>query len=149
MTAIAGADRLAGLIVLLLASAAPLSAQEVADDSIQLLLRSTLRAFYFDLGHHDWEALSSHILPAKVVAHRQAPSSLSAGRAPFSSACAPADTPLVEQATIVRDGEWAEAAVPRCDVAGTDGFRFVHFGPRWWIVHTELAGHSGELRLAR
>ena len=47
-----------------------------ADDSAQAHVRTTLHAFYFNLAHRDWEALTADILPAKIVAHRPAPAAL-------------------------------------------------------------------------
>jgi hypothetical protein len=109
-------------------------------DSVRAGIHTTLRAFYFNLAHRDWEALTADILAAKVVAHRPAPDALVAAAALPSSAEAPPPcpetTPPVERAAITLEGEWAEASVPRC--AGTDEFRLIHFEQRWRIVHIDL-----------
>jgi hypothetical protein len=45
-------------------------------DSTRAQIHTTLRAFYFNLAHQDWEALTADILAAKVVAHRPAPDAM-------------------------------------------------------------------------
>jgi hypothetical protein len=58
---------------------------------------------------------------------------------------------LIEQATILLDGEWAEALVSRCTqgVAGTDEFRLVHFESRWRFVYVDLFQESMNLSADR
>ncbi|MBA2565527.1 MAG: hypothetical protein H0V09_08920 [Gemmatimonadetes bacterium] len=146
------------LVGVLMATALPAPAQQglTQSDSPQAQLRTTLRAFYFSLAHRDWNALSVNILPAKVVAHRTAPEALVSppraarpvrliGSAPATdgaSGCGSKAGPLVEEATIRLEGDWAEVWVRRCAATsiGADRFRFVHFDGRWWIVHIDLAG---------
>ena len=65
----------------LMAWALPAGAQQqpgTEADSTRAQLRMTLRAFYFNLAHQDWAAVSAAVLPAKVVAHRPAPATLMA-----------------------------------------------------------------------
>lgn len=146
------------LVAVLIVSVPPASAQQLAAEpgATQAELRTTLRAFYFSLAHQDWEALSAHILPAKVVAHHPAPEAMVAAARlparparPIASApaaavppeCSSDATALVEQAVITLDGDWAEVSVPRCaaTLGGGDEFRFVHFEERWRIVYIALA----------
>jgi hypothetical protein len=112
-------------------------------DSARGQIRTTLQAFYFNLAHLDWEALTADILPAKVVAHRRFPearvkagSSAADGRVCGS----PGTTALVDQAIITLDGDWAEVSVPRCSAgpAGADRFRLIHFEERWRLVYINL-----------
>jgi hypothetical protein len=129
----------------------------------ELRIRTALRAFYFSLAHHDWEALTAGILPAKVVAHYPAPPAMMAARVPEERPvnCAAAIAERVEAAEITIDAGWAMAAVARCSAGdigsgevgandlGVDEFRFVEFDGRWWIVHIELSHDPGTVRLAR
>jgi hypothetical protein len=158
--------RLAALVAILAAigtttvtAQQPLPGSEPAD----LRIRTALRAFYFSLAHHDWEALTAEILPAKVVAHYPAPPPLVAALLPHERPvkCPPAIAERVEAAEITIDAGWATAAVARCragDIgagevgvsdAGVDEFRFVEFDGRWWIVHIELSHDPGTVQLAR
>ncbi len=132
------------LIALLIAAASPAAAQQTAveADSSRAEISRTLRAFYFNLAHDDWEALAADILPAKVVAHRSAPESLAkAARtaAGVSVECAAPATPSIEEALITLDGEWAEVSVPRCtEPRGGDEFRLIRFDRRWRFVYIDL-----------
>jgi hypothetical protein len=125
------------------------TAQEspIQPDSARAQIHTSLRAFYFNLAHQDWEALTADILAAKVVAHRPAPEALvlaaaSAGpsaRGDEPAACS-SNQALVDQATITLDGDWAEVSVPRCTatLAGADEFRLIHFEERWRFVYIDL-----------
>jgi hypothetical protein len=129
----------------------------------ELQIRTSLRAFYFSLAHHDWEALTAGILPAKVVAHHPAPAAIVTASQPHDrpANCSPAIAERVEDAEITIDAGWAAASVARCRAgevgageaggndAGADEFRFIEFDRRWWIVHIELAHDPGTLQLAR
>jgi hypothetical protein len=66
------------LVTLMTAATAPAAAQRASaqGDTTRAQIQRTLRAFYFNLAHDDWEALTADILPAKVVAHRSAPEAL-------------------------------------------------------------------------
>jgi hypothetical protein len=126
-------------------------------DSARTQIHSTLRAFYFNLAHHDWNALTADILAAKVVAHRTAPEALVTAviamrRHPSGSSGEPASpgadlvgcsstaAALVDQAAILFEDNWAEVAVPRCTAGSTglDQFRLIKFEKRWRIVFIEL-----------
>ncbi len=134
-------------------------------DSTHAQLRTTLRAFYFNLAHRDWEALAADVLSAKVVAHRPAPEALlelaarptpEAGAGPArasdsSAQCSP-DTPaLIDQAVFTLDGDWVEASVPRCGAtAGSaDEFRLIRFEGRWRVVYIDVFREEGAIHLAR
>ena len=124
------------------------SAQQspVQPDSARAQIHTSLRAFYFNLAHQDWEALTADILAAKVVAHRPAPEALVLAASAASSLadeldpCSSDRAALVDLATITLDGNWAEVSVPRCTaaLAGADEFRLIHFEARWRFVHIDL-----------
>lgn len=144
----------AALVGMLMASALPAAAQRplTRTDSAHAALRTVLRAFYFNLAHQDWEALSADILTAKVVAHRAAPEAMvaAAPRADGSPTCATDIAARVDRATVTLDGEWAEASVPSCaPVGGADEFRFIRFEERWRIVYIDLFREPEEVQLAR
>jgi hypothetical protein len=107
-------------------------------DSARVQIQRTLRAFYFNLAHHDWEALTADILAAKVVAHRPAPEGLVIAAEPV--ACSSPTTAQVEQAAIRLEGDWAQASVPRCITGspGIDEFRLINFERRWRFVSIDL-----------
>jgi len=136
------------LALLLSAWTAGATAQQspIQPDSARAQIHTSLRAFYFNFAHQDWEALTADILAAKVVAHRPAPEAMvlaaSAGASSVAdepAACAP-NQALVDQATMTLDGDWAEVSVPRCTaaLAGADEFRLIHFEERWRFVYIDL-----------
>jgi hypothetical protein len=144
---------LAGSVSATASSAAQQS--EARLDSVRVEIQTTLRSFYFNLAHRDWEALTADILAAKVVAHRPAPDRLvaaasrpsveSPGPGGLSLAANPAGcpsdgTPLIDQAQVTLEGDWAEVTVPRCPARsdGADEFRLIRFEQRWRIVYIAL-----------
>jgi len=138
---------------LLAALARPAAAQQDAADA---QLRSVLRAFYFNLAHHDWEAIAADVLSAKVLASRPAPASLRsatrdrAGTDPSPDSadafmtCSSNTIAIVDKAAIQRDGDWAGVSIPRCGVAPAevDEFRLIYFETRWRFVYIDLAEGS-------
>jgi hypothetical protein len=118
----------------------------IQPDSARAQIHTSLRAFYFNLAHQDWEALTADILAAKVVAHRPAPEALVLAASSASSladetvGCSSSQAALVDQAIITLDGNWAEVSVPRCTaaLAGADEFRLIHFEERWRFVYIAL-----------
>jgi len=132
------------LVTLLVAATATAAAQQAParHDSTRAQIHRTLRAFYFNLAHNDWEALTADILPAKVVAHRSAPEALVMAAPPAVGApveCTSPATPLIDGATISLDGDWAEVSVPRCtEPRGADEFRLIRFERRWRFVYIDL-----------
>jgi hypothetical protein len=129
----------------------------------ELQIRTSLRAFYFSLAHHDWEALTAGILPAKVVAHHPPPADIVAASQPHErpANCSPAIAERMKDAEITIDAGWAAASVAGCGAGemgsgemaandiGVDEFRFIEFDERWWIVHIELSHDPGTVQLAR
>ena len=123
------------------------AAQQVPPaDSSRAPIQAILRNWYFSLAHHDWNAVTDDILPAKVVAHRSPPSAWlrnpgheSAGGSEIRH-CTVGQTALVEAAQVRWEGDWAEVWVPRCAAGflGEDSFRFVYFEQRWRIISIEL-----------
>jgi hypothetical protein len=109
-------------------------------DSTRTQIHRTIRAFYYNLAHGDWEALAADILPAKVLAHRAAPwASVAVAPSSVDAGCPSAATPIVEQAAITVQGDRAAVSVPRCTgPGGLDQFRLVRFERRWRFVHIEL-----------
>lgn len=114
------------LVTLLIAATATAAGQQAPAqrDSTRAQIQRTLRAFYFNLAHDDWEALTADILPAKVVAHRSAPEALvmaapSAAGVPVE--CASPATPSIDGAIITLDGDWAEVVGPALHRAPRSG----------------------------
>jgi|GEM_PF-1448166 len=112
-------------------------------DSSQAQIRQTLRAFYFNLAHGDWEALTADILAAKIVAHRSPPAA-KLSLSPDPPVCANRNGPQVDQAAMALAEDWAEVFVPRCGaaLAGGDEFRMIHFEERWRFVAIHLFEQS-------
>ena len=54
--------------------------------------------------------------------------------------CPSSSSPMIDQAAIQLDGDWAEVSVPRCSggSAGTDEFRLIYFEERWRFIYTDL-----------
>jgi hypothetical protein len=141
-------------LVVLLALPGSTSAQQpsIRPDSARAQIQSTLRAFYFNLAHQDWEALTADILAAKVVAHRSVPEGLVTNPKPLLLAggswargdepapCSSGSTAPVDQVSVSLDHDWARASVPRCEAGrvGADEFRLIHFEGRWRLVYIEL-----------
>jgi hypothetical protein len=132
------------LVILLVAAASTAAAQQAQAqrDSTRAQIQRTLRAFYFNLAHNDWEALTADILPAKVVAHRSAPEVLAMAARSVAGApveCASPETPSIDGAIIMLDGDWAEVSVTRCtEPRGADQFRLIRFDRRWRFVHIDM-----------
>ena len=155
-----GGPRVVALVSLLAAISTAAGAQQprISSDPARLQIRRALRAFYFNLAHRDWEALTAGILPAKVVAHHPAPPAIVAASDPHGlpAKCAPTVSERVEGAEITINGGWAAASVARCgaDEIGAsavrkDEFRFIDFDGRWWIVYLELSNDPGAVQVAR
>jgi len=142
------------VVILLTAFARPASGQQAAQppDSARAEIRSVLRAFYLHLQNQNWEALSAYVLSPKLLERRGAPgddqmvardrtrgrggSTVTAVRRTCPSRAAP----VVDEATIQLDGDWAEVSVPRCSgpTAGVDQFGMLYFEKRWRFIYTDL-----------
>jgi hypothetical protein len=144
-------ERWAFVAILLAAPAAAQGPVAQEPDSARPQIITTLRSFYFNLAHRDWEAMAADILPAKVVAHRPAPETMVAAALVSDSGTVLSDErsapdgchtsgALADRATITLDGDWAEVSVPRCALMllDHDEFRLIRFEQRWRIVYIDL-----------
>jgi hypothetical protein len=129
---------LAGALTL---SALPAAAQQ---DSAASELHTVLRAFYFNLAHHDWQAIAADVLSAKILASRPVPERLIAPSASSIATCASIGS-MVKQAVIRLEGDWAAVSISRCGIAsaGVDEFRLIHFQRRWRFSYIALFVEPG------
>lgn len=161
--------RLTVLALLLLAPGIDARAQEPGSGpaSAEQEVRVVLRAFYFHLSHRNWEALISHILPAKVTARwtpsqprstgspahddpslsqstglpvHGGPSNGTRGSA-AEAECTSDARSRVEHATVILEAEWASARVFACaeGSGAADEFRLLRVLGRWRIVYIAMA----------
>jgi len=140
----------AGLMALALPAAAQRAAIQPA--SAQAQIRTVLRGFYSNLESRNWDALAAYVLSPKLLERRGAAgdsqlvardrtrtrASSRAAAAPVT--CTSSSSPMIDQAAIQLDGDWAEVSVPRCrgGSAGTDEFRLLYFEERWRFIYTDL-----------
>jgi hypothetical protein len=140
--------------VLLMAVAPPATAQEstIAPDSARAQIRAVLRAFYHNLSNQNWDALAAYVLSPKLLERRGAPGDLqmvtrdrtrSRGSPPALAApraCPSSVSPMIDEAAIRLDGDWAEVSVPRCSgpSPGVDEFGMLYFEQRWRFIYTDL-----------
>jgi len=140
-------------IILLIALPTVVSAQEsVPQDSVFADVRSVIRAFYRNLEAQDWDALAAYVLSPKLLERRGAAAdsqlvlrdrtrsrTVASAVAPPSS-CPSRSSPMIDDAAIRVDGDWAEVSVPRCSgtVPGVDEFRLLYFEERWRFIYTDL-----------
>lgn len=140
--------------LLLMAAPPPATAQTTnpAPDSARAQIRLVLRAFYFNLGNRNWDALAAYVLSPKLLERRGAPgdlpmvardrsrsrSSPAAIAAPQS--CPSSASPGIDAAGIRVDGDWADVSVPRCSGSspGVDRFGMLYFESRWRFIYTDL-----------
>jgi hypothetical protein len=105
-----GAHRAGVLIAMLTTIGSTAAAQQSStlSEPAELRIRSSLRAFYFSLVHHDWEALTAGILPAKVVAHHPAPAAIVAASQAheLTANCPRTIAERVESAKLRIDAGW-------------------------------------------
>jgi len=144
------------LILSLLLMAAPPSATAqrtaIAPDSARAQIRPVLRAFYLNLANQNWDALAAYVLSPKLLERRGAPEDLqmvardrtrgrgSPAAAVAPRACPPSASPMIDEAVIRLDGDWADVSVPRCSGAspGVDQFGMLYFEQRWRFIYTDL-----------
>jgi hypothetical protein len=121
-------------------------------DSAAAEVRAVLRAYYTNYKNRNWDALAAYVLSPKLLERRGAPGDQqmvnrdrTRGRASASSAAAPktcpsSSSPMVADAVIQIDGDWAEVSVPRCQdsFAGVDEFRLLYFEQRWRFIYTDM-----------
>jgi hypothetical protein len=141
----------AGLMALALPAAAQRAA--IQPDSAHAQIRTVLRGFYSNLESRNWDALAAYVLSPKLLERRGAAGDSQTvardrtrTRASSRVAAAPVrcpssgSSPMIDQADIQLDGDWAEVSVPRCSggSAGTDEFRLIYFEERWRFIYTDL-----------
>ena len=140
--------------VLLMAAAPPATAQEttIAPDSARAQIGAVLRAFYLNLANRNWDALAAYVLSPKLLERRGAPgerqmvardrtrvrASPPAPAAPGT--CPSSASPMIDEAAIRLDGDWAEVSVARCSgpSPGVDEFGMLYFEERWRFIYTDL-----------
>jgi hypothetical protein len=141
------------LALLAMARPRPAMAQDtpVAPDSARAEIQLVLRAFYLNLASQNWDALAAYVLSPKLLERRGAPgdarivdrdrtrSRESLASAPLP-ACPSSASPMVDEAAIVLDGDWADVSVPRCSgrSPGVDAFGLLYFEQRWRFIYTDL-----------
>ena len=130
------------------------TAQEatVQPDSARAQIRAVLRAFYLNYQSRNWDALAAYVLSPKLLERRGAPADLqmvvrdrtrNRGASHASASprdCRSAGSPMIDEATIGLDGDWADVSVPRCSGAspGVDEFGMIYFEQRWRFIYTDL-----------
>ena len=140
--------------ILLLGLVQPAVAQEAAThaDSAPVQIRAVLRAYYLNLANQNWGALSTYVLSPKLLERRGTPGDVqmltrdrTRGRGSSHATarpllCSSSPSPVVDDAAIQVDGDWAEVSVPRCSgtSSGVDEFRMLYFENRWRFIYTDL-----------
>jgi hypothetical protein len=141
-------------IVLMALAAPPVMAQEasVAPDSSRAQIRAVLRAFYRNLADQNWDALAAYVLSPKLLERRGKAGDAemvaldrTRGRSSAPAnvalpACPSSGSPMIDQASILLERDWADVSVPRCSGAspGVDGFGMLYFEDRWRFIYTDL-----------
>lgn len=142
------------LCVLLLAvpSAAAAQGTAIEQDSARTQIHAVLRAFYLSLANQNWDALAAYVLSPKLLERRGGPGDLKMvardrtrgrGTPPVLAAphtCPSSASPMITEAGIRLDGDWAEVSVPRCSgpLPGVDEFGMLYFEKRWRFIYTDL-----------
>ena len=142
------------LSLLLMAAPLPATAQSaaIAPDSARTQIGSVLRAFYLNLANQNWDALAAYVLSPKLLERRGAPGDgqlvardRARGRgtpaaAVTPRACPSSASPMIDDAVIRVDGDWADVSVPRCSgpSLGVDQFGMLYFEQRWRFIYTDL-----------
>jgi hypothetical protein len=142
------------LSLLLMAVPPPATAQStaIAPDSARAQIRSVIRAFYLNLANQNWDALAAYVLSPKLLDRRGAPGDLqmvvrdrTRGRGLPAAvdaprACPSSASPMIDDAVIRLDGDWADVSVPRCSgpSPGVDQFGMLYFEQRWRFIYTGL-----------
>jgi hypothetical protein len=143
------------LSLLLIATPPPAAVAQttaIAPDSARPQIRSVLRAFYLNLANKNWDALAAYVLSPKLLERRGAPGDLQTaardrtrGRGSLAAVAAPracpsSASPMIDEAVIRLDGDWADVSVPRCSgpSPGVDQFGMLYFEQRWRFIYTDL-----------
>lgn len=149
-----GRQVMATLGVLLMAVAPPANAQEttLVPDSARAQIRAVLRAFYLNLAIQNWDALAAYVLSPKLLERRGASGEVQMaardrtrgrGSPPtlaLPGTCSSSTSPIIDEATIRLDGDWAEVSVVRCSgpSPGVDEFGMLYVEKRWRFIYTDL-----------
>jgi hypothetical protein len=142
------------MLGLLLTAASSASAQTaaIAPDSAPAQIRLVLRAFYLNLASQNWDALAAYVLSPKLLERRGAPGELrmvvrdrtrsrgAPGATATPPACPSSASPMIDDAVVRVDGDWADVSVPRCSgpSPGVDQFGMLYFEERWRFIYTDL-----------
>ena len=154
------------LSLLLMAAPPPATAQSTAipPDSARAQIRSVLRAFYLNLANQNWDALAAYVLSPKLLERRGAPGDFqmaardrTRGRGSPAAVAAPracpsSASPMIDDAVIRLDGDWADVSLSRCSgpSPGVDQFGMLYFEQRWRFIYTDLfEGPSAPATAAR
>jgi hypothetical protein len=141
-----------GLLLMAAPRLATAQSTAIAPDSARAQIRSVLRAFYRNLANQNWDALAAYVLSPKLLDRRGAPGDLqlvardrARGRGSPAAvapprACPSSTSPMIDDAVIGLDGDWADVSVPRCSgpSPGVDQFGMLYFEQRWRFIYTDL-----------
>jgi hypothetical protein len=141
-----------GLLLMAAPRLATAQSTAIAPDSARGQIRSVLRAFYRNLANQNWDALAAYVLSPKLLDRRGAPGDLqlvardrARGRGSPAAvapprACPSSTSPMIDDAVIGLDGDWADVSVPRCSgpSPGVDQFGMLYFEQRWRFIYTDL-----------
>jgi len=139
--------------LLLMAASSRAKAQgTIPSDSAPAQIRPVLRAFYLNLANQNWDALAAYVLSPKLLERRgasgesrlvardrtRARGASLAVAAPRT--CPSSASPMIDEAGIRLDGDWADVSVPRCSGSspGVDRFGMLYFEQRWRFIYTDL-----------
>lgn len=141
-----------GLLLMAAPASATAQSTAIAPDSARTQILPVLRAFYLNLASRNWDALAAYVLSPKLLERRGAPGDLQlvardrtrgrgspAAVAPLR-ACPSGASPMLDEAVIRLDGDWADVSVPRCSgpAPGVDQFGMLYFEQRWRFIYTDL-----------
>jgi len=141
-----------GLLVMAAPRLAPAQSSVIAPDSASAQIRSVLRAYYLNLANQNWDALAAYVLSPKLLERRGGPGDLqlvardrtrgrgSPAAVAAPQACPSSASPMIDDAVIGLDGDWADVSVPRCSgpSPGVDHFGMLYFEQRWRFIYTDL-----------
>jgi hypothetical protein len=141
-----------GVLLLALAPAAAAQRPGIEQDSARAQIQAVLRAFYLNLANQNWDALAAYVLSPKLLERRGRPGDIQTiardrtrgrGTPPALAAqhtCPSSASPMIAEAGIRLDKDWAEVSVPRCSGSspGVDEFGMLYFEERWRFIYTDL-----------
>jgi hypothetical protein len=141
-----------GVLLVSVAPAAAAQGTVIEQDSARAQIHVVLRAFYLNLANQNWDALAAYVLSPKLLERRGGPGNLQMaardrtrgrGTPPALAVprtCPPSASPMISEADIRLDGDWAEVSVPRCSgpSPGVDEFGMLYIEKRWRFIYTDL-----------